>query len=359
MEKEIYGFKFNITEISDEDNVDNQRSFNVHPNPDAFAAYIKASEVFSQETLSFLWSKFYFGVRHRTSMFNVLYNTYIDTLSAEDNIDRILTLQALSCDMIIRFGMSLEELAALCFSLEKYRTEDTEIIDSYLAFRDPASFYSSITSRRGMRRIKRIFKLPENKLEYNNVFSNLTEEELDLLWKANNITTQNIQNKIKLIAQTITRRETHSFTYYDMYNKLKHAFAPIYHFTIPEPLKLAGVSTEENIEDVLKQFVFDHVTIMHDKLPGQRTTEERIRFETENLATPTMTTMTMDINTMQTLKHIMEEMEKLYNHLIGTYLSHSEGRSPVTFMLDNDSITEEEAQQIKAILDDPHRVISN
>ncbi|PFB50939.1 hypothetical protein CN396_01765 [Bacillus thuringiensis] len=152
MEKEIYGFKFNITEISDEDN---QRSFNVDPNPDAYAAYLQASEVFSKETLSFLWSKFYFGVRHRTSMFNVLYSTYIDTISAEDDIDRILTLQALSCDMIIRFGMTLEEFAALCFSLEKYKTEDTEIIDSYLAFRDPASFYSSITSRRGMRRIKK------------------------------------------------------------------------------------------------------------------------------------------------------------------------------------------------------------
>ncbi|MBZ8124589.1 hypothetical protein [Bacillus thuringiensis] len=89
-------------------------------------------------------------------------------------------------------------------------------------------------------------------------------------------------------------------------------------------MKLAGVSTEENIEDVLKQYVFDHVTIMHDKLPGQRTAEEGIRFEAENLATPTMTTVPMDINTMQTLKHIMEEIEKLYNHLIRTYLSHSE-----------------------------------
>ncbi|MGV2484786.1 UNVERIFIED_CONTAM: hypothetical protein FOS07_12105 [Bacillus mycoides] len=358
METEIYGFKFNITRVNDEENESNLQSFIVQPNPDANELYLKTSDVFSEDTLRFLWSKYYFGIKHRTSLFEVTYKSYMDTISEDESIDRYMTLHTLFCDMVIRFGMTLEEFAAMCYSLEKYSMNGTEIVDSYLAFGNPTNYYDSITSKSGAQKIRKIFRLTKSRNDYQNIFSNLTETELNLLWKANNITTKHIQKTIKGIAKAIIKEEDESFTFYDLYNKLKHSFAPIYHFVVPKSLKITNVPPEENIEDFIKMFVFEHVTIMHDKLRGQRSPEEQTKFDKGNLATSMISMVPMDTSTIENLKRTMIEIERLYSRLINTYLAYSQGINRVSFIIEGELLTQEERNQIEAIINNPNRYIS-
>ncbi|GAB6462039.1 TPA: hypothetical protein QC153_001093 [Bacillus cereus] len=359
MEIDIYGRKFDVTTVTE----GNHKKVMVQPNLQSIGLHAQASEILDKDTVQFLWSKAHFGIKNRTAMFKILYDTYEDVLSQKEIpsqeqsshnqyfIDRSLTLQALFCDMIIRLGITVEEFAAICSAIEEHKNHGTNIIDSYLVFTDPMGFYNSITAKGGTRTIKKIFNYPESKFDYKKIFSDLSDEELDLVWKATNITAEYILDGFKIIAESIKREVNENFTLYDMYNKLKHAFAPIYPYATPGAFTLEKVPLDANEEELIKHFLFENVTIMHAKLPEKKTTEEKQKDKKESFATPTLTRAIMDESTVSGMMSVIKSIEFLYTRLVKTYIAYSQGSFRISFILPENSLTEDEKQIISNIID--------
>ncbi|MGQ8823844.1 hypothetical protein ACUTUE_10780 [Bacillus sp. NA_146.1] len=354
MEKEIYGFKFNITIEID----GNRKKITAIPNPEKTDRYNLGNQIFSNATLDLLWNKHYFGIEHNTSTFEMLYNSYQKTLSKEDTIHRILLQQQLFCDMIIRCGIIVEEFAAICTSIEKFVNHNTDIAESYLAASNPIAFYDSIRARGSQRIIKKIFGYPQAKYDSRRIFSNLSDTEAELIWKGVNASVDYIKGILDGVSEVIHRNTSTNFTLYDMYNKLKHAFAPIYPFTMPAECTWGNVPLETIEEDLIKTYCFNSVTIMHDKLRGQRTAEEQQKFENQQLATPTLTQVEINPTTIESMYLIIKDIETLYSRLVETLLAYSYGSKRLGLTVKKDALTDTELTDLLAIVNDDARYIS-
>ncbi|MCW3795380.1 hypothetical protein OM416_27615 [Paenibacillus sp. LS1] len=342
-------------ELNISNQVNGTKTISVLPWPDSRDDFLKGVDVIDIESLKILWSKRYFGISHRTKMFKVLYNTFVDTYQNKSNIDDELTLQTLYCDMILRLGTILEDFAGMCSACREFNLNKTSIAEYFLAYTDPMAFFNSISASGGRRKIKQIFRMAESKGHLNSIFKHLTDDEKELLWKGISVTTDTIFDSMKGISEAIRRETTNSVTYYDMYNKLKHGFAPIYPFLLPVPYELELVPNEMKNEEVLKEYLISGITIMHDKLSGQRSREESEKFNTCHLATPTFTLDLVTKDSTDNMLAIIEEIEKLYRRLVDTYLLYAQGNKRISMLVREGELSEEEGNKILSIIDDELR----
>ncbi|WP_066070703.1 hypothetical protein [Neobacillus soli] len=353
MEILINNFNFQV-----ESNIENERkNVTVIPFPDSIERFENASRVLGFESLNLLWSKHYFGINHRNHMFRVLYDTFEDHFSIEEKtIDHYLTLQVLYCDMIIRLGTILEDFAGICFACKEHTINEKDIAEVFLAYSDPMGFYNSITSRRGRRQIKQIFRLPESKGNLNRIFNNLTNNEIEVLWKGIEASTQLIVNTMESISTSIVRREDDSMTYYDMYNKLKHGFAPVYPFAMPVPFPInAPVEIPER--ELILKYMMENITVMHDKLPGQRSADEQQKYDTLRLATPAFTYEEVHMETVGNILRVVNDIDYLYKYLVKRYISYAEGSKKISLLMINGLLSEDEQEIILNIIEDDQRYL--
>ncbi|MFF5400490.1 hypothetical protein ACFY5J_24600 [Peribacillus butanolivorans] len=76
MDREIFGNKMRISVDVENGN----KIINVLPWPERRDEFLLSTKVIDEDSLQILWSKHYFGINHRTQMFMVLYNTFVETL---------------------------------------------------------------------------------------------------------------------------------------------------------------------------------------------------------------------------------------------------------------------------------------
>lgn len=330
---------------------DNKNSgINITVLPDLVEKIKNKKNELGDDSFSLLWNKLYFGINHRQQMFEVLFNTFEDLFLKEDKvINDHLTLQALYCDMIIRLGTMLEDFAGICHACKEYNVNSKDIAEVFLAYKDPKSFYYSAVSNSRM--IKRVFKLPESKRDLNKTFNKLTNEETEVLWKGVQATTKYITSLIKDISTAVIPEEKHDFTYFDFYNKLKHGFAPIYPFA--EPNILTFRTQKELSYHELIEKTMDTVYIMHDKLAGQRSSEEKDKFESSQLATPIITASEeVNLETVKRISGIVNLISEMYRRLVNSYMDDT-----LQLSVPQDAITPEEYNIIRNIVEDYKRYI--
>lgn len=354
MEKEIYllgqHMRIKVTEENGTKNIE------VLPFPESHDAFLASTNAIDGDSLQILWSKHHFGIAHRTQMFMVLYRTFVDAFHHQSTIDDALTLQALYCDMIVRLGTILEDFAGMCSACKAFSLHGTSIAETFLAFSDPVGFYNQV-GERAPRVIKQIFRLAQSKGNLERLFRDLTEEEKEVLWKGINMTTEIIQELMVDISKAIRRENRPNVTYYDMYNKLKHGFAPIYPYAIPLPFEIKYVPLELENEEIIRYHMMEGITIMHDKTAGQRTTAEAEKYQNLKLATPTLTFEPVNLEAADTMRIIVEKIDSLFRYLVNIYLSYSQGNKRISLKCREGMLTEEEQHQILTIIEDESRYI--
>lgn len=327
----------------------------VLPNPEQVNEFNEAVAIFSFETVSLLRSKYFFGIRQRSGMLGVLYTTFVDLLNKENkNSDDFLTLQAVYADMVIKFGTFLEDFAGMCVACAEYKNNQVDIAETFLTFSNPSGFYSSIASKNGKRQIKRIFSLPESKGDIRKIFKDLTSDEEELIYRAVQKSVEVINDKLLNISSAILRNSDEAVTYYDMYNKLKHGFAPMYLFANSMITPLEGFSSDmskEEVEQVIIKYFFNNLTIMHDKLVGQRTAEEETKYNETKRATPTFTYLDININTANDIKQATVNIEDLYRYLMKRYLLITEKSNALTLLMSDEYMNSREINRVVEIID--------
>lgn len=349
---DVFDWPFGYKVTEDEGN----KNLVIMPSPERAIGFNQRLEHFSYETQLLLRSKFHFGISHRTEMLEVLYKTFVELYNQEDkSLNDILTLQALYADMTIKLGTILEDFAGMCYACRDYQVNGNDIARVFLTFSDPISFYESIIVKKGKRKIKQIFNLPESKGDLDSLFENLTEEEKDLLLNAIQKSTENIHEQFLDISNSIIRNEKEDVTAYDMYNKLKHGFSPVFPYLAPYPISFDEVSDGVSVEDVISEHFFRNLTIMHDKLPGQRTAQEQQRYEEERLATPTFTYQDTNLESAQNLLRIGTSIAFLYRHLMKKYINLSEGTRFLSLLISEKYMEPEEQASVAAIISDQSR----
>lgn len=337
----------------------NTNNLVIVPSPDRVEEFHAGLEYFDYETLILLRSKFYFGINHRTQMFEILYNTFAELYEKEQkDTNDFLTLQALYSDMIIKLGTILEDFAGMCYACKEYQLQGSDIAQVFLAYSDPISFYQSILEKKGKRKIKQIFSLPESKGDLNKIFKDLSDLERDLLFKAIQRSTDFIYDMFCDISTSIIRNTQEDVTYYDMYNKLKHGFSPLYPFVASMPVPMEGVPNEESIKETISGFFFENLIIMHDKLPGQRTSEEQEHYEKRRMATPTFTYQDIKLKTAEDMKRVVSNIGLIYRHLMKKYLLLSEGNNHVILLMSEDYLEDDERKKVESIINDRSRYIN-
>ncbi|WP_416808991.1 hypothetical protein [Bacillus thuringiensis] len=337
-----FGYKYYLN------NESNNKKLIIHPLPLETVKFNKGLEFFSYETLTLLRSKAHFGIKHGTDLVNTLYYTF-EGLICEENkgINELLTLRALYSDMIVRLGIILEDFAGMCFSCEKFIDKKVDIAQSFLSYSDPRSLYKSINSKKGRAKIKKIFLLPRSIGNLNKMFNDLSKEEINLLWKAVEVTTDIIAERFKIIGSTIVAKTEDNVTLYDIYNKLKHGFSPIYLYQSPMLLVIENVSGNEKIEEIIREELFENFTIMHNKLSGQQSEQEQIALESESLETATFTSERVSIEQADKMREVVTDISLLYPHLIKNYLNLAEGYEPLELLLPKKHFNEEEIRNIR------------
>lgn len=326
------------------------------PFPEEVGNFNIGLEQFSHQTLILLRSKYYFGINHRAQMLDVLYDTFLEQYEKEQkNVNDYLTLQALYSEMIMKLGTIVEDFAGMCYACKEYQIHGSDIAQVFLAYSDPASFYKSIAVKTGKRKVKQIFGLPQSKGDLNKIFKDLSDVEMELLMKAIESSTTLIHEEFYNISKTIIRNTKGNFTYNDMYNKLKHGFSPIYSFISPWPLTMVVDSNEFIIEELITKYLFESLTIMHDKLPGQRTIEEQKQYENKRLATPAFAAEYINLNTAKSIKEQVSRITLIYRHLMKKYLRISQGDNTMLLLLHEDLLGLEEKIKIESIINDKNR----
>ncbi|WJN47503.1 hypothetical protein QUH71_26415 (plasmid) [Priestia aryabhattai] len=350
---EVLGLPFGYKSTKNEEGTTN---IVLLPFPNEVDGFNSGLKKFSSETLMLLRSKHYFGINIRSQMLDVLYDTFIEKYELkEKSPNDYLTLQAIYSEMIIKLGTIVEDFAGICYACKEYQVNGSDIAQVFLAYSDPTSFYKSIISKTGKRKIKQIFGLPQSKGDLNKIFRDLTEIETELLMKAIESSVNLIQQEFCNVSKTIIRKTKDNVTYYDMYNKLKHGFSPIYPFVIPYPLTAVASSNDFKIEELITEHLFENITIMHDKLPGQRTTEEQKRYKDEKLATPAFAAEYINLDTAKNIKEQVVRITSIYQYLINKYLLISKGDTTLHLFLSKDLVGHEENKKIKLIISDKSR----
>lgn len=117
-----------------------------------------------------------------------------------------------------------------------------------------------------------------------------------------------------VIASAINRNQKDDVTYYDLYNKIKHGFSPINMFRFPMATNIAILKelSDASIEEIIFEHYFKSVTIMHDKLPGQRTKEEQTLFNEKQLATPTFISQSVNLDTTSEILEVAMEIDIIF-----------------------------------------------
>lgn len=352
---EVLGLPFGYKSIQNKEGTTNIVLLPFLDEVDEFNAGLKK---FSYETLMLLRSKYYFGINIRSQMLDVLYDTFIDKYEQTDkNTNDYLTLQALYSEMIIKLGTIVEDFAGICYACKEYQVNGSDIAQVFLAYSDPTSFYKSIISKTGKRKIKQIFGLPQSKGDLNKIFKDLTEVETELLMRTIESSVNLIQQEFRNVSKTIIRKIKDNVTYYDMYNKLKHGFSPIYPYIIPYPLTAITSSNDFKIEELITQHLFGNLTIMHDKLPGQRTIEEQRRYEDKRLATPAFSAEYINLDKAKDIKDQVTRVTSIYQYLIHKYLLISKGDNTLHLLLGEDLLGQEERTKIELIISNKSRYI--
>ena len=354
MEISINGYNFLVESNIQKD----EKNLTITPFPDSIEKFDNAGSVVGFNSLNLLWSKYYFGINHRNQIFRVLYDTFEEQFSLEDKtINDYLTLQVLYSDMIVRLGTILEDFAGICFACKEHSTNKKDIAEVFLAYSDPMSFYESLVSKRGKRLVKQIFRLPESKGDLNGIFNNLTGEEIEVLWRGIEASTQFILDTIKGISNAIVRRESNSVSYYDIYNKLKHGFAPIYPFVLPVPFSVKDAPMELSEKELILKHMMEDITVMHDKLPGQRNAEEQEKYKTSRLATPVYIRTEVQLETARDILKVVNDIDFLYKYLVKRYITYAEGSKKITLLMTHHLLSWEEQEIISSIIENDKRYL--
>ncbi|WP_238653556.1 hypothetical protein [Paenibacillus piscarius] len=338
---------FNIeTQINNENETKN---LFITPNPSGVEKFQAASQILDTISLEILWSKHSYGIAQRTDLFTDVYKKFEEISSNCSGIDDYIKMNALFCDMFLKFGTIIEDFAGMCSAFREFSIHGTSISEYFLAYSDPIGFYNSIVSGNS-RNIKQIFRLPQAKLNLNKIFVNISDEERDVIWKGIQNSSQMIFELYTIISQSIVRKTPDSVTYYDFYNKVKHGFAPIFPFALPIEISLEGVPLERSNEDILQKYFFETVMIVHDKLKGQRTPNEQIKYDSLKLASPAHTWESINLEQATTMLDIVKDIDLLYKHLVKTYLSFSQGNKKLSILIRPDLLTKEEEELIYRII---------
>lgn len=313
---------------------------------------------FSYETIMLLHSKSIVGIKHRTAMLNNVYNTFEKIyLEHSSELNMWLTLQTLYLDMVTKLGTILEDFAGMCYACEGYTLHRSDIAKLFLTYSNPRGFYSSFSGKGGKRKIKQIFNLPTSRGELHNIFKNLNEAEVELLEKAIRASTELIYDNIVNISSAIVGNQSDDFTYYDMYNKIKHGFSPIYPFIFPMPIPIQKEEVGVPIEKVISEYFFESVTIMHNKLSGQRTKDEKSMGEQEEVVIPTFVNQGVNLETAQQIIAVAFDIETIYLYLVNRYLAIAEENKQLNLLMSDDYLTPEEQARVKLVIEDETRYI--
>ncbi|WP_394557980.1 hypothetical protein [Priestia aryabhattai] len=328
----------------------------VLPVPDELEDFNKSLKYFNYETLMLLRSKYFFGIKQRAYMIEITANSFLNVYKKENkDINDFLTLQAFYTEMIMKLGVMLEDLAGMCFACKEYQLHGRDIAEVFLAYSDPISFYKSLASKKGRRKIKQIFNLPQSKGELNKIFRDLSEEETELLMEAIESSATLIHDTFNYISETIIRKTEENLTYNDIYNKTKHGFSPIYPFIQPVAQTIEFDTDEHSIEKFINDNFFEILTIMHDKLPGQRNLEEAQKYKNNTLATPSFTNEPINDSKVNDVQVLVDHITLIYRHLVEKYLVIAQGNTHLLLLLREDLFGEEESRKVKAITNDRSR----
>ncbi|MBT2281648.1 hypothetical protein J7E51_27730 [Priestia megaterium] len=350
---EVHGIPFGYKIIT---NKEGNTEIVVLPSPDEAENFNQKLEHFSYETLMLIRSKYFFGINHRAQMLEAIYNTFVELYKKKHkDINNFLTLQALYSEMIIKLGTILEDFAGMCYACKEYQLQGSDIAQVFLAYSDPTSFYKSIIEKKGKRKIKQIFNLPQSKGELNRIFKDLSEVEAELLWKAIDRSVTFIHDTFRYISDTIIRKTEENLTYNDIYNKTKHGFSPIYPFIHPVAQIISPDTNEFSIKELISNNFFETLTIMHDKLSSQRTPEEQDQYKYKKLASPSFTYEYINANIATDVKILVEHITLIYRHLMEKYLCIAEGDNTMLLFLHEDVLGEEEKRKVEVIINDKSR----
>jgi hypothetical protein len=354
MRKSFYEMEFEV----DSKVVDGKRIVNLFPSPDNRMTYQQSIGVMDEESVQLLWCKSFFGINHTTQLFQIMHDTYESKLSEVKNINDVLTVHALFCDMIIRFGTIIEDFAGICSACGRYSTEGVKIIEHFVAFGNPSQFYTDMLSPRRDEYIREIFRIPQSKEELDSIFSNLTNDEKYLIWKGILATTKLISDRIEAISDAIVRKQPINFTLFDLYNKLKHGFAPLYPYIIPvtDPISIETSDIQLSDEEIVESFLAQSMYIMHNKLPAQMSVAERMRAKDQKLGTVTTTQIDVIKETSDEILATVKLIDYLYNNLVNRYIAFAQG-SKWLRLLSSDDLTDEERNALEVILNDDSRYV--
>jgi len=353
LRKRFFEFDFEIESKTEND----KKILDLLPNPEAVEYYQQSLTVLDENSLQLLWSKSYFGINHTTQLFQVMFDTFESKVSNIKNFNDVLTVHALFCDMIIRYGAIIEDFAGFCSACRRHVLENINIADHFVAFSNPNQFYTDILSSQGDEQIHQIFRLPQTKEDLDLIFTHLSPTEKDLLWKGITVTTMVISQRMKLIAQSIVREHSASFTYFDLYNKLKHGFAPLYSHVLPSPIKLESSDMQINEEEMVDSYLVKSMFLMHNKLRGQMTDAEKQRLKDNKLGTCTTTLIEPTMENANELLNTVKEIGFLYKNLVNRYIAYASGSKRIQLLGSSDYLTSEEAIAIEAILNNDDRYV--
>lgn len=336
----------------------------VLPQPSKAAEFYKGLDKFSLDTLLLLNSKAVFGINARKDMFEFLYKTFVEHFPTKNKDIRLhLTLQVWYSDMVIKFGTFLEDLAGMSYACLKYQEDNYDISEVFLAYSNPKRFYKSIISDKseGEEKIKTIFGFPTTESDLDSIFKNLSSEERKIIYNGIQKSTETIFETFTHIASAIVELNSKKdFTYYNMYNKLKHGFAPSYLFTTPVPVPLEEISeitSKEQVDSVIENYFFRNIILMHDKLYGQRTPDEQAKYNKHKMATADFTFQDVTLDTAGDMKIAVNIISELYHYLINKFLRIAKDDNELVLFISGDKLNEEELSEILAITTDKTRYI--
>lgn len=353
MRKQFFGLNFDIESTIEDD----KKILELLPNPEKVDLYQRSIQVLDENSINLLWSKSYFGINHSTQLFQVLYDTFESKVSNISDLDDVLTVHALFCDMVIRFGAIIEDFAGFCSACRRHVSEGTNIADHFVAFSNPNQFYTDILSPQGISQVRQIFRLPQVKDNLDLIFSNLSSSEKDLLWNGVTVSTEIILERMKLIAKSIVREQPTNFTYFDLYNKLKHGFSPFYSYIFPLPFKLESTNIQISEEEMAKSYLVNSMLLMHNKLKGQMTDIEKQRLRDNKLGTCTTTLIEPTKENAVKILNTVKEIDYLYKNLVTRFIAYASGSKRIQLLGSNDYLTQEESTAITNIINNNNRYI--